>query len=282
MKNLLGVFLLVTVTPFVRTLTIVRDASTSPSNNLTATALNNATGNNITSQNTTDNGAPYWLAQIKHQGFTAFRSDSGYQVFRNVKDFGAKGDGISDDTLALNLAISSGQRCKVGSCEESTLSPALVYIPGGTYLVSAPIIDFYYTQIIGNPNDRPILKATDNFTGFALIDGNPYQSGNAQDPAGSLSYTATNVFYRQIRSLILDTTAVPASSNIKVIHWPTAQATSLENLLIRMSDESGTQHQGLFVESGSGGFMSDLEFYGGLTGESNNLFTYWARFSSYS
>ena len=35
---------------------------------------------------------PYWFEHIKHQGVAAFNSDSsGYQVYRNVKDFGAKG-----------------------------------------------------------------------------------------------------------------------------------------------------------------------------------------------
>lgn len=33
----------------------------------------------------------FWLEQIKHQGTVAFRQNSTYQVFRNVKDFGAKG-----------------------------------------------------------------------------------------------------------------------------------------------------------------------------------------------
>ena len=35
--------------------------------------------------------APYWLETIKHQGVAAFNPNAGYQVFRNVKDFGAKG-----------------------------------------------------------------------------------------------------------------------------------------------------------------------------------------------
>lgn len=33
---------------------------------------------------------PYWYETIKHQGISAF-GPSGYQVFRNVKDYGAKG-----------------------------------------------------------------------------------------------------------------------------------------------------------------------------------------------
>ena len=33
----------------------------------------------------------YWLADVTHQGISAFNTDKSYQVFRNVKDFGAKG-----------------------------------------------------------------------------------------------------------------------------------------------------------------------------------------------
>ena len=34
----------------------------------------------------------YWLSSITRQGTVAF-GDSSYQIFRNVQDFGAKGDG---------------------------------------------------------------------------------------------------------------------------------------------------------------------------------------------
>lgn len=61
-------------------------------------------------------------------------------------------------------------------------------------------------------------------------------------------------------------TLVPATSSVTGIHWPTAQATSIQNVIFQMSSDNGTQHQGIFIESGSGGFMNDLIFNGGLNG----------------
>ncbi|KAL8773344.1 MAG: hypothetical protein Q9209_001738 [Squamulea sp. 1 TL-2023] len=87
--------------------------------------------------------------------------------------------------------------------ESSTTSPAIVYFPSGTYRVSSPIVDYYFTQIIGNPNKLPIIKAAANFSATAVIEGNPYLPGNADHP------------------------------------------------------------EGVFIEDGSGGFMSDLTFNGG-------------------
>ena len=188
--------------------------------------------------------APYWLESISHQGISAFNPNPAtYQVFRNVKDFGAMGDGQHDDTAAIQSAISAGGRCAPGSCSSSTTTPAVVYFPAGTYLISSSIVDYYYTQIIGNPNSLPTLKATPNFNGFGLIDGDRY-GGNG------LQFGATNLFYRQIRNLIFDITAIAASTSATALHWPTAQATSLQNCVFLMSQAQGTQHQGLFIEDG--------------------------------
>lgn len=84
--------------------------------------------------------------------------------------------------------------------------------------------------------------------------------------ADVLQFGATNVFWRQIRNFVIDTTSVPASQAIAGVHWPTGQATSLQNLVFQLSSASGTQHTGLFIEGGSGGFVGALTFNGGLTG----------------
>ena len=97
--------------------------------------------------NSTSSCKPYWLENVKHQGVASFNSNSTYQVFRNVKDYGAVGDGRTDDTAAIQRAVSEGGRCAPGVCQSSTTTPAVVYFPEGTYLISASIIDYYYTQV---------------------------------------------------------------------------------------------------------------------------------------
>ncbi|KAF2763234.1 exo-beta 1,3 glucanase-like protein [Pseudovirgaria hyperparasitica] len=204
----------------------------------------------------------YWMKDIAKQGRSAFNSNpSGYKVWRNVvADYGAKGDGVTDDTAAINRAISDGGRCGPGNCQSSTVSPAVVYFPAGTYVVSQSIIQYYNTMMIGNPNSLPVLKATSNFQGLGVIDANPYQSGGAQ------GWTSTNVFFRQIRNFIIDLTPVPAATAATGIHWAVSQATSLQNIQIKMTKASNSQQQGIFIENGSGGWMNDLTITGGLYG----------------
>ena len=44
-------------------------------------------------------------------------------------------------------------------------------------MVSTPIIQYYYSQFVGDVNDRPTIMGTANFTGIALIDNDVYIPG---------------------------------------------------------------------------------------------------------
>lgn len=65
-----------------------------------------ALGTNCTAavtEGTASASDPFWLEGMTHQGTSAFNTAStSYTVFRNVKtDYGAKGDGTTDDTAAI-------------------------------------------------------------------------------------------------------------------------------------------------------------------------------------
>ena len=82
----------------------------------------------------------------------------------------------------------------------------------------------------------PVIKASSGFTSQYVLDGDQYQ------PSGNLGFGSTNIFWRQVRNFVLDLTAVSPSVNVAGIHWPTGQATSLQNIAFKMSSASGTQH----------------------------------------
>lgn len=154
------------------------------------------------------------------------------------------GDGITDDTAAINAAISEGGRFGPATRQTSSSTPAIVYFPAGTYVVSSPIIDFYLTQLIGNPNALPTIKAGAGFKGSYLIDGDQYQGDGLQ------GWNSTNVFLRQIRNLNLDTTDLPPDLGVAALHWPVGQSTSIQNVHFALNSDPGTLHEGLFIENG--------------------------------
>lgn len=119
----------------------------------------------------------------------------------------------------------------------------------------------FYTQLIGNPIDRPVIKAAPTFSNasFGLIDANPYQA------YGWLGWRSVNTFFRQVQNFVIDTTALAADFPAVGIHWPSAQATSISNCVFYLSRVPGNKHTGLFIEEGSGGLLNDLYFFGGGT-----------------
>jgi len=209
----------------------------------------------------------YWLESLgkQHPGSNPFGREERYRVFRNVKDYGAVGDGKKDDTDAINKAISDGERCGE-NCGGSTIKGATVYFPPGTYLVSSSILAMYHTQLVGDPENLPIIKAAPSFTSLGVISSDVYtgqKNPRWGDDVDDEWYLNTANFFRQVRNFVIDITAT-RGTEIKGMHWQVAQATSLQNIHFKM--KPGSTQIGLFIENGSDGFMGDLTFEGGAAG----------------
>lgn len=203
-----------------------------------------------------DTTTSWWLSTIERNGAPAFGS-SPYTIFRNVKDLGAKGDGVTDDSAVINTIIAEGNRCGQG-CDSSTNTPAIIYFPPGTYRLDHSLNLHYYTQLIGDATNPPTLLAGPSFSDMAVIDADPYVEGVNW-------FTNQNNFFRQVRNFKIDLTQITAKTGAG-IHWQVAQATSLQNIEFNMQTDADTKQLGIFMDNGSGGFMSDLTFNGGQYG----------------
>ncbi len=83
----------------------------------------------------------------------------------NVKDFGAKADGATNDASAIQAAIDA-----VRPSDGWTPIPRCVYLPRGTYIVNVPIKVYTGTCIQGE-GPASVLKASASFTGGAVLLG---------------------------------------------------------------------------------------------------------------
>ncbi|KAL8364554.1 hypothetical protein RB595_003710 [Gaeumannomyces hyphopodioides] len=197
-------------------------------------------------------------------GAVPFGNDADYKVFRNVLDFGAKGDGVADDTKAIKEAMNSGRRCGE-KCNGSTTKNAIVYFPPGTYRVSSTIAMPFGTQVIGDANDWPTILATRNFIGLGVLAANMYTGGGKGiDGLDQQWYVNTANFYRQIRNIKIDITQTRPVQEVAGLHYQIVQATSLQNVEIIAT--SGSTQRGIFAENGSGGVIADVTFRGGKFG----------------
>ncbi|KAI1109759.1 glycoside hydrolase family 55 protein [Nemania sp. NC0429] len=206
----------------------------------------------------------FWMGTIDRKGTVPWGDDPEYKIFRNVLDYGAVGDGVTDDTKAIKMAMTDGKRCGV-RCNGSTTKNAIVYFPPGTYLISSTIPMPFGTQVIGDANDRPKLLASSSFVGLGVLSTDEYTGGGVGPDGGDQEYYVNTAnFYRQIRNLVIDITQTQDAQMVTCLHYQVAQATSVQNL--ELVAAAGSSQTGIYAENGSGGQISDIVFRGGATG----------------
>jgi hypothetical protein len=112
--------------------------------------------------------------------------------FVNVKDFGAKGDGTSDDTVAINRALYQ-LYCRSGNLISATQVRKVLYFPAGTYIVSAAVLIPPYANLQGAGLDRTVIKQVTSAIVVAKVADSLQQVDLAQGNNGATKSQYINV-----------------------------------------------------------------------------------------
>ena len=226
-------------------------------------------------------------------------------VWRSVKDprFGAKGDGVADDTAAIQAALDwrkdddalklSPQQTfgqAYGNCSDSPRdphcklfgkAPSVIYLPPGRYVISDTLVLLFYTHLVGNFACPPTIVLKSSSAGFtdraaglkpAIAAGNGF--GNTSVSLHDWWDDPENMaFYTQILHVRLEIGAGNAAAT--GIMWGIAQQTTIRDTVI----DAGPAAVGLDVSGGSnyakapkgvgfggGGTIEDVTVRGGEVG----------------
>ena len=153
----------------------------------------------------------------------------------SVKDFGAKGDGTTDDTASIQAAINLA--CTYGGN---------VYLPSGTYKISAALV-FTMNSVVIDPIKRPSMSG-DGMAATTII-----QSANANgievvghdpQPAGYCLFQDFSLYGYQKNKLgfALKDIAFVTMNNIYLANWSTGLygvnvlSSTFNDLVIRFND----------------------------------------------
>ncbi|MDA1137796.1 MAG: glycoside hydrolase family 55 protein, partial [Planctomycetota bacterium] len=174
----------------------------------------------------------------------------------NVKDHGAKGDGTTDDTAALRMAIKH-------AIEKSNryASPKFIYLPKGIYLVSGPLESRVAPDgwsggwragmlLVGESREHSIIRLKDNSEGYGDAEKPKWviATGSESDKrtkAGDkpLSGGGNRAFRHSVINLTVD--VGKGNPGAIGIDYVASNRGTIESVNIRSSDPQGIGHTGL-------------------------------------
>jgi hypothetical protein len=138
--------------------------------------------------------------------------------FVNVQDFGAAGDGITDDTSAINRAIQQIYKSTVSPTESR--ARRTIYFPGGSYIITSPILIPPFARFVGDGAGSVTIQQTNANQSIAETCDSSFQTDVNIGTSSSLYPQDIEIdglhFYNSNSSVISSLFNIDSASNVKV------------------------------------------------------------------
>lgn len=158
-----------------------------------------------------------------------FPKSQRYCEWRSVKDLGAKGDGVADDTEAFRRALAARKA--------DPFEYMVIYVPEGTYVVSDTIGWGRRTWFVGDGADKTVIKLKDECDGFGRGESKPVLWAGHKKAKYGRDSRANAAFGNYILDLTVDTGK--GNPGAVGIEYTTHNYGYVGDVVVRSGDGSG-------------------------------------------
>lgn len=183
-----------------------------------------------------------------------------FDDFVNVRDFGATGDGSTDDTTAINRAI---QQIYIEA--ENLNDPRTrrtIYIPGGTYLTSNVISIPPNARLVGDGVNSTTIKLQYGNLSVANTCDSAFQSGGTIGSGGATLPDSIDIsgikFYNSAADVQVPIINIDSASNVRITNSAFV-SNNFANVVEVLSTSASTRNvtlDGVQILGGGNGFVN--------------------------
>jgi hypothetical protein len=164
----------------------------------------------------------------------------------SVKSFGARGDGITDDTEAFQRAI---DQLYVNSATKSNpQSRVVLHVEAGTYRITDTLYIPPFATVHGAGIDKTIVKQITDVPIIRTVNGSSEPGSPADDSSSSFENQARKISMSGMTlehthantGLLLESCRESHFENIKILgNWTIGAAPTLESVAVNLKSQSG-------------------------------------------
>lgn len=169
---------------------------------------------------------------------------SKFDDFVSIRDFGAVGDGVTNDTDAINRALT--QIYKTGYNETQPLARRKIYFPGGTYLINDTLLVPPYAKLIGDGISSTVIKQTDANKSVIELCDTSFEVGANAGLGGATLPSHVEIdgfkFFNSNTTTPISTLILDSASNVEVRNTEFCSNASLGNLVSILNSVSNANH----------------------------------------